>query len=91
MYKRQEYQKKQLFYAEKMNALITSLLSDIFRGEELAIDARDVYKRQVLDIFLQLCFYGRVFRHAGYHGKNVFGDSLHDLIYDCLLYTSRCV
>lgn len=27
-----EYQKKQLFYAEKMNALITSLLSDIFRG-----------------------------------------------------------
>ena len=30
----------------------------------------------------QLCLYRRVFRHTGYHGKNVFADSLHNLIYD---------
>lgn len=36
----QEHQKKQLFYTEKMNALITSLLTDIFRGEELKPDTR---------------------------------------------------
>ena len=30
-----EYQKKRPFYAEKMNAIILSLLADIFRGEEL--------------------------------------------------------
>ena len=30
-----EYRKKRPFYAEKMNAIILSLLADIFRGEEL--------------------------------------------------------
>ena len=55
-----EYQKKQLFYAEKMNALITSLLSDIFRGEELAIDARTAqpthtHYKQLLVLLDQHC------------------------------------
>lgn len=33
-----EHRKKNLFYTEKMNAIITSLLADIFRGEELKPD-----------------------------------------------------
>lgn len=34
----QEYQKKSVFYTEKVNALITSLLADIFRGEGWVTD-----------------------------------------------------
>ena len=34
-----EYRKKRPFYAEKMNAIILSLLADIFRGEELEAGA----------------------------------------------------
>lgn len=55
-----EYQKKRPFYAEKMNALITSLLVDIFRGEELQADTRTAqptltHYKQLLILLEQRC------------------------------------
>ncbi len=55
-----EYQKKQLFYAEKLNALLISLLADIFRGEQMETGVRTVqptltHYRQLLVLLEQHC------------------------------------
>lgn len=55
-----EYQEKPLFYVEKMNAITTALLVDIFRGEELELGDRYMQPRtarykQLLELMEQHC------------------------------------